>query len=363
MARLAIVAWYSILPNRYGGQQAVHSMWKVAAVQHEVYCIGTLVDVTVTKPNNYIPIFAGSKRELFSIKTYQKLRKVILDKKIDVVIIEHPYLAWICWLIQFVHPIKWGIHAHNIEWERFKNQSAKGWRLLKLYEGWAFKKAHFSIWLNAHERDWAVQSWKLDLSKSLHLLPLMSPKPLIASAKETICKTHQMNSTDTVVLFSGTLDYLPNAKAVEWIYDSIAPSLVTKKDVQILITGRLQKNEFQYLKKLQHPQVHYIGEVDDVDAYMQAADVFIIPILDSSGVKLKLLQALSNHTPVIAFKSAAHGVPLKHIDQAIRIIEDGNTAAFIEAILNAPKKPIKIDMQLWKKMNPEYQSEQLSAII
>lgn len=363
MARVAIVAWYPILPNRYGGQQAVHSMWEVAAVQNVAYCIGPSIGKNLPIPENYLPLFTGSKRDLISIRTFRSLGKIIRDKKIDVVIIEHPYLAWMCWLLQFFQPIKWGIHAHNIEWERFKNHGANGWRLLKLYEGWAFKQAHFSIWLNAVERDWALQSWKIDLSKTIHLLPLMSPKPFIGSAKEEICKRHEIASTSTIVLFSGTLDYFPNAKAVEMIYSVIAPSLAFKKEVQFLITGRLQKREYEYLKKLHHPQVHFIGEVLDVDLYMQAADVFIIPILDSSGVKLKLLQALSNHTPVIAFKSAANGLPMELLENPVRLIEDGNTDAFAQAIITAPQKPVELDIQFWKKMSPEYQSEQLSAII
>ena len=191
----------------------------------------------------------------------------------------------------------------------------------------------------------------------------MSSKTFIGSAKEEICKRHEIATTSTIVLFSGTLDYFPNAKAVEMIYSVIAPSLAFKKEVQFLITGRLQKREYEYLKKLHHPQVHFIGEVVDVDLYMQAADVFIIPILDSSGVKLKLLQALSNHTPVIAFKSAANGLPMELLENPVRLIEDGNTDAFAQAIITAPQKPVELDIQFWKKMSPEYQSEQLSAII
>lgn len=363
MARIAIVVWYPILPNRYGGQQAVHSIWQVAAVQHEVYCIGTKVDKTVTLPKNYIPIFTGTKAELFSIKTFIKLRKTIVDKKIDIVIIEHPYLAWMCWLLQFFQPIKWGIHAHNLEWQRFKTFQSLGWQLLKAYERFAFKRANFSIWLNELEKDWAIKQWKLDPNYSIHLLPIMSPKFHIKGARNNVLQRHNLVSEHLLVLFSGTLDYLPNAKAVEYIFSEIVPILADKSSIQILITGRLQKKEFEYLRKLQHPQVHFIGEVDDVDEYMQAADVFIVPILDSSGVKLKLLQAFSNHTPVIAFKSSVLGFPLEHLDLAIRIIDDADTVSFVESIVTAPEKPLKIDVQFWKKMSPEYQSEQLSAII
>jgi len=56
--------------------------------------------------------------------------------------------------------------------------------------------------------------------------------------------------------------------------------------------------------------VNVVGPVPDVRAYMEEADVFVVPLRMGSGTRLKILEALAAGLPVVATSIAAEGLAL-----------------------------------------------------
>lgn len=116
----------------------------------------------------------------------------------------------------------------------------------------------------------------------------------------------------TRLLFCGRLDQLANRGAVTHFFESIWPELVGRvKHLEIDVVG---KNPPTWLLELSQrdSRVHVPGFVDDVRPYFQKATVFVCPITDGGGTRLKILDALAMGMPIVSTSFAASGLALQN---------------------------------------------------
>lgn len=116
---------------------------------------------------------------------------------------------------------------------------------------------------------------------------------------------HRMNRGD-VVIFLGTLGYLPNRDAVAWLVDRILPLVRARRpDVTIRLVGSSPPDEFDTLRG---SGVELVGLVADVQPELAAADLLVAPLRAGSGTRLKLLEAFAAGIPVVGTSIAAEGI-------------------------------------------------------
>ena len=114
------------------------------------------------------------------------------------------------------------------------------------------------------------------------------------------------------LLFCGRLDQIANKGAITYFFNSIWPELSGRiKNLEIDVVG---KNPPGWLMDLSQrdSRVRVPGFVDDVRPYFQKATVFVCPITDGGGTRLKILDALAMGMPVVSTTFAASGLALAH---------------------------------------------------
>ncbi len=132
------------------------------------------------------------------------------------------------------------------------------------------------------------------------------------------------------LLFCGRLDQLANKGAIAYFFTSIWPELSGRmKNLEIDVVG---KNPPAWLRELSQrdPHVHVPGFVDDVRPYFQKATIFVCPITDGGGTRLKILDALAMGMPVVSTTFAASGLSLSH---GKHVFLADTAADFVSAIL------------------------------
>jgi glycosyltransferase involved in cell wall biosynthesis len=132
------------------------------------------------------------------------------------------------------------------------------------------------------------------------------------------------------LLFCGRLDQMANNGAITYFFRSIWPELSGRdKNLEIDVVG---KNPPRWLMELSQRDrhVHVPGFVDDVRPYFAKATVFVCPITDGGGTRLKILDALAMNMPVVSTTFAASGLVLVHNKH---LLLADNPAAFVQAIL------------------------------
>ena len=103
-----------------------------------------------------------------------------------------------------------------------------------------------------------------------------------------------------------------------------------------MVCGRNRLKEFQYLENIRNEKLIFAGEVEDIESYFLAADVFINPVLCGGGIQTKIMDALSYHLNVVCFESKCSSIA--NAANKLFCVEDGNWKAFSSAIMEALKE-------------------------
>jgi sugar transferase (PEP-CTERM/EpsH1 system associated) len=146
-----------------------------------------------------------------------------------------------------------------------------------------------------------------------------------------------------VLLFTGVMDYKPNADAVMWFVKNCWPTIIAQfPQAKFVIAGMNPVKEVELLTRNQGVEV--TGFVEDILPYYQAADIFIAPFRLARGVQNKVLQAFSCALPVISTPMGAEGIncvaeksillastPTEFIEQINRLATDSELTRRIGA--------------------------------
>ncbi len=116
------------------------------------------------------------------------------------------------------------------------------------------------------------------------------------------------------LVFTGTMDFRPNMDAVIWFCEEILP-LIKKEvfHVHFYIAG---KSPPATVRALTGPAVTVTGYVSDIRPYISNSLVYVVPMRMGSGTKLKVMQAMAMHIPVVTTTLGAEGIdvtPGRHI--------------------------------------------------
>ena len=127
------------------------------------------------------------------------------------------------------------------------------------------------------------------------------------------------------ILFMGNLSWGANMKGLQWFVDKVLPIVKkTVHDVQLTVVGSgPATNPFSG-----NDAVDYKGYVKDVSHIYDDQKVFIVPLFEGSGIRIKILEAFNNELPVVSTTlgcgtiNAADGKEIFIADQEDQFAED-----------------------------------------
>jgi polysaccharide biosynthesis protein PslH len=305
--KLLSIVWYKVLPPVFGGQKGIALFNQYLGEQVSLTCLCAITNEEIAglsyKLIRQLPV---NKRQFIDPVVIRKIISVAKQENPTHILLEHPYHAIAAFRAKKATGARIILHSHNIESERFHQAGQWWWRLLYRYERWAHRKVDLVLYKTTADKDYSIRHFNIPPEKCM-VAPYGIEKKQIPGrdkARELIRQRHAINTDEKILLFAGTLDYTPNAAAVESIYSRIAPMLANENSkVKIIICGRNKELAYQYLEKFSHPLVIRAGEVDDIENYFAGADVFINPVLFGGGVQTKNIDALSYHLNTVCFRN------------------------------------------------------------
>ena len=364
------IVWYKFLPARFGGQKDIEGFVTALAASFEVVVLCSNNNVPGgNEPYKLLPLLPISKTQFINRANWRLIKKICVQERITHICIEHPYYAWGAMYVKQLLKLPVIIHSHNIESERFKSLGKWWWKRMWKYEGYAYRKADMNLFKTNADKAYAIQHYKVPEAKCL-VIPYCLPRHhrIIdkLQAASSIRQQYQIPLENKLLLFNGTLDYMPNAKAVERIYELIAPLFKEHNPdspFTILISGRNELSAFSYLKELYHPAVMQIGVVENIDELMAAADVFINPVSEGGGIKTKIIEALGQHTTVVSFAAGAVGVDLSCTGKKLQACADGDYVQFVQLIVNSMNESSLTPQAFFEAFNWEDHVSRLAKIV
>ncbi len=292
-------------------------------------------------------VFSNNASRYINPFYFFTLRKIIRNKKISHLILEHPYYGWLAFLLKRSTGVKLIIHSHNIEGLRFKSTGRWWAGILWRYEKWVHRKADLNFFIQDDDRDYAITNFKLDEKKCVtitygfEMTQPPSPEEKLV-AKNAIRTMYKIDEHKKILLFNGTLSYKPNSDALDSILQQINPVLMQQEfKYCIIICGKGLSADYEALKNYEDKHIIYAGFVDDIDIYFKAADIFINPVIDGGGIKTKLVEALGYNLAVVTTKSSTTGIPELITNGKMKVIADNDWNSFaMETIATDSNKNI-----------------------
>jgi glycosyltransferase involved in cell wall biosynthesis len=119
------------------------------------------------------------------------------------------------------------------------------------------------------------------------------------------------------LVFVGGMSWYPNREAMEYFVGDIWP-LVSEShpDLTAEIVGR--RPSPAVVEAGRDPRLTVTGWVDDVRDHLDSAAIYVCPILDGGGTRLKILDALAMAKPLVATEMAVEGLDLTEGQHYVR---------------------------------------------
>lgn len=147
-----------------------------------------------------------------------------------------------------------------------------------------------------------------------------------------------VNSQDNRIIFVGTMNWYPNIEAVLYLAKDIWPLLKAKNPS--LVCDIIGANPPAIVRDLANEcsDFHIHGFVDDVRPFIRTAAVYVCPIRDGGGTKLKVLDAMAMGKAIVAHPIACEGIRVTHDVNVL--IADG-AKQFVDSITTLIANPSK----------------------
>jgi sugar transferase (PEP-CTERM/EpsH1 system associated) len=277
----------------------------------------------------------------------QKLRELLSNTKFDLVHFDHIHMG------QYVADVKGlptVLDEHNVEFLILKRCAdiEKSLVIKMLFKSQAKKMARFegklaiqfSRCLTVSEND---KKNLLELAKYnayVEVIPNGVDTEYFNTrdeGRETKDDSHgtpyavRDTKLDTALVFTGSMDWLPNSDAVLYFCKDILPLIWQKNaEVKFYVVGKNPAKEILRLARADS-RIVVTGQVPDVRPYLAQAKVFVCPIRIGGGTRLKILEAMSMEKTVVSTTVGAEGI--SYTAEKNIVIKD-TPKAFSQAVLD-----------------------------
>lgn len=137
------------------------------------------------------------------------------------------------------------------------------------------------------------------------------------------------------IVFTGDMSYAPNRDAALFLAEQILPLIDSRLQVHLLLAGQRPDD---HLKSLASDQITVTGFVDDLRPYLSAAVMYVSPLRIGSGIKNKVLEAMSLSMVVLGTKLSFEGIDCVAGRDCLEISPNPKSIAQqIEAVLLNPR--------------------------
>jgi len=193
--------------------------------------------------------------------------------------------------------------------------------VMRVQEG-AYLRKFDGVIVFSEEDKRALAEWLPD--ENVHV----SPFP-IASASATFdgqCDNH--------FSFVGSGKHFPNRDALEWLKSKVWPEILKQRPCSKLeVIGWWEEGS---KTRFSEPGIEFMGYVPDLEKAIKGS-VLIVPLRIGSGIRVKLLDAMSQGVPAVSTSIGCEGIPVTDgLDILIRDDPAEFAAAAVE-LLNNPE--------------------------
>jgi glycosyltransferase involved in cell wall biosynthesis len=155
----------------------------------------------------------------------------------------------------------------------------------------------------------------------------------------------------------GSMNWHPNEQGIKWFLEECWNKIrQTTPNVQAYFAGRYMPN---WLKNTSIEGVHIVGEVEDSIRFMTSKQIMVVPLLSGSGIRIKIIEAMSIGKTVIATTIAAEGIMYEDGKNIIIANSAEEFASAVKYCVENPDKCKSIGDEAYKLIAERYSNDQV----
>jgi sugar transferase (PEP-CTERM/EpsH1 system associated) len=224
------------------------------------------------------------------------------------------------------------LFQHNVEaliWRRHSEVATNPAKKWFFRSQWNKMAAFEAQACRRFDRVVAVSKEDADLMKREYGVSTVSDVP--TGVDTDFFRPKEYTERTNNIVFTGSMDWLPNEDAIRWFVDAIFPLIRYKvPDAVLTVVGRNPAASLQELASADSGVV-VTGRVPDVRPYMNKASVYVVPIRIGGGTRLKIYEAMAMGLPIVSTTIGAEGLSVKD-GQNILLRDDPE--AFAKAVVH-----------------------------
>jgi glycosyltransferase involved in cell wall biosynthesis len=142
-------------------------------------------------------------------------------------------------------------------------------------------------------------------------------------------KSAGLKQNPYTIIFAGRMNWYPNVEAADYIVKEVFPLLKQRFPLAKLVLAGANPPQHLIKRSQENDGIQVTGFVDDIRPYIDQASVYVCPITDGGGTKLKILDALAMAKPIVASRIAAEGI---NVQDGKNIILADSPQEYVDAI-------------------------------
>lgn len=207
------------------------------------------------------------------------------------------------------------LFQHNVESEIWRRQAETEKNVVKRsiysvefrkmldYEKSMVQKFQHVIAVSEHDRQ-LMSAW-MDASRIS-----VVPTGVDLRNYQPVAPNQPTPEEQSLVLFTGAMDWEPNIDAVEYFCQEIWPSVLTElPEARFRIVGR---NPDRRVMRFTGGSVEVTGRVPSVIEHLREAAVVVVPLRIGGGTRLKIYEAMAAGKAVVSTSVGAEGLDVHH---------------------------------------------------
>lgn len=267
---------------------------------------------------------------------HQKLKEILQSETFDFILFEGLFLSPYLQTVRTFSKAKCILRAHNVEWliwkrlaKATKNPLKKTYLYflsdrLKHYENIAINKFDAIIAISQPDKN-------LFLRDGCNIPIEVAPTGMNTAKYKNI---EQMDADSLSLFHLGSMDWLPNIEAVDWLLKDIWPLIQQKSNkVHLFLAGK-NMNPKYFSIKLKNLIV--AGEIKDALKFMENKQIMVVPLLSGGGIRIKILEGLAAGKVIVSTSTGAEGI--NYTDKKNILIAD-TPEDFTKTILSLLNNP------------------------
>jgi sugar transferase (PEP-CTERM/EpsH1 system associated) len=253
--------------------------------------------------------------EPYSITKYcrpevrRRLHALLQQEAYDVILCDFMFAAGV---IPWDWPAPKVLFTHNVEatiWRRHYEVATNPiWKAISRWE-WRKMEAAERRYLRLADQVLTVSQTDRDA-----FAPFVEPGKLTViptGVDVDYFRPMPVEETAISLVFTGSMDWLPNEDAILYFVDAILPLIKQQcAEVSLEVVGRSPSRKLQALAEVEK-SIRLTGWVEDIRPFVARGSVCIVPLRIGGGTRLKIFEAMAMNKAVVSTSVGAEGLPVR----------------------------------------------------